>query len=173
MGETDKYGEERNGRGFTRDEAVLRFPALKEPMLLSSCRKSSQSASVAPEPNQSASFQLRRKPTKETAGNSFRKKPQKKMKEKHRKWVQNPAAAKGISMGGAAAVAEVLSEQGGVFTFKTRRKKERHPRLFLGVPHFCSSRSRQGLAGVLHARGGALQLAVAGGWCLMWRLAAG
>lgn len=47
----------------------------------------------------------------------------------------NPAVAKGISMDGGTAVADVLSEQGDTFTFKTRTKKRR-PRLFLGGPHF-------------------------------------
>lgn len=149
---------------------MLRFPALKEPMLLSSCRKSSQSASGLPNPNQSASFLLRRKPTKETAGNSFRKKPGKKMKEKHRKWVQTQLLLKGLAW--AAPRRWRKSYQNRAACSHLKREERKKGRLFLGVSHFSSSRSRQGLAGVLHARGGALQLAVAGGWCLMWRLAA-
>lgn len=97
LGETDKYEEERNSGGFTRDEAVLRLPALEESILLNPCRKSCQSASGPPEPNRPASFHLRRKPTKDTAGNSFRKRRREKMKEKHRKWVQTQLLLKGLA----------------------------------------------------------------------------
>lgn len=45
MGETDKHKDEGGAREFARDEAALRFPALKEAILLSSGGTSSQSAS--------------------------------------------------------------------------------------------------------------------------------
>lgn len=83
----------------------------------------------------------------------------------------NPAVAKGISMDGGTAVAEVLSEQGDTFTFKTRTKKKATKTFPWWATFFVCHVPDRDFSG-LHAGGDTLQLAVAGGLCLMWRLAA-
>lgn len=141
-----RRGKKRQGIHQRRGSAEV---STSEGSLLAELRQKEFSVGLgAPEPNQSASFQLRRKPPKTLLGTSLREKA---IEDGGKK--KNPAAAKGIRMGGGTAVAETLSEQGDLF--------ERRPRLLLPGQHFFVHLVPEKDFASLHAGGGA---AASSGW---------